>query len=95
MYLMVKHKHMYRYSIRPALAGLVEGGPHTWFPVLGYSNYILNFLSVDLLTGRKFQITGSAGYKQCYLLTLEANRRQSECGGVTPKACQASPRAGC
>lgn len=61
MYLMVRHKHMYRYSIWPALAGLVEGWPHTRPPVLGYSNCVPNFLSVDLLTRRTFQ-TGSAGY---------------------------------
>lgn len=68
LYLMVNHKHMYRYSIWPALAGLIEGWPHTWFSVLGYSNYIPNFLSVDLLTRRKFQITGSVGYSNvtCY-----------------------------
>lgn len=65
---MVKHKHVYRDSVRPALAGLVEGWPHTWLPVLGYSNYIPNFLSADLLTRRKFQITGIAGYSNvlCY-----------------------------
>lgn len=67
MYLTVK-QHTYAYSMCTALAGLVEGRPHARVPVSGYSNCIPSFLSVDLLTRRKFQTAGSAGCSNviCY-----------------------------